>query len=84
MNVSNEKMIKRMEREVEIAKQQLNNHELFLRSIANIKLLCELMLDEQETTQLDSVKRENEVIIQKNDKHDRPSNEHNPSSIFDF
>lgn len=50
--VSKETLIKRMEKEIAEAKMNLGNEGAFLRSIEKVKLLCELLLDEDDGNDL--------------------------------
>jgi len=50
--VSKETLIKRMEKEIAEAKMNLENEGVFLRNIEKVKLLCELLLDEDDGNDL--------------------------------
>lgn len=91
MNISKAKLLQRMEKELVKAKVQMDNRETFLRSIANIQLLCELMLDDESTSSEQSMLLEQQPIVgmelkekTKDIKENDTGFEHNPSSIFDF
>lgn len=90
MNISSKVILKKIESEIQQAKQETVNREAYLRRIANVKVLCELLLDEptDETTST-SVTKPTVEEVERMMKGTQPSkqageSEHNPESIFDF
>lgn len=93
MNVSSKTIIDKMAAEVAQAKHERLNGAEFLRRVAKIKLLCELLLDE--STQEDGVvEKSNQVKVSPEElkqmmgisatETDEGNETHDPKSIFDF
>lgn len=92
MNVSSKVILEKMGSEIERAKRESADREVYLRRIANIKVLCELLLDEStstsETKSTATTKPTVEEVerMMKGSQQSKSSEEveHNPESIFDF
>ncbi|MFD1852233.1 YwdI family protein [Oceanobacillus bengalensis] len=98
MAIANEKIIKKMIHELYQAKESEQSYTKMVRHISNVKLLCELFLEEDQTQVTDSDTISDEEIkamlgasvgtaSSNQDKIKRtyqPEEDANGSSIFDF
>lgn len=90
MNVPSKVVLEKMESEIQQAKRESTDRESYLRRIANVKVLCELLLDEStsETKVISDIKptvEEVEQMMKRPQQTETGGNaEHNPESIFDF
>lgn len=90
MNVSGKAIFEKIEAEILKAKREYDDRELCLRRIANIKLLCELMLDES-TIDVKTSASTRPTLEEIEQMTKRPTSiksdervKHDPESIFDF
>jgi len=90
MNVSSKAILSKMEAEITNAKHNHSNRESLLRNVANIKVLCELLLDESIEV-ADNISRAAPTVEEVEKMMGRTANveaeenvSHNPKSIFDF
>lgn len=90
MNVSGKVILEKMESEIKRAKRESADRESYLRRIANVKVLCELLLDESTSTnQVGSRRKPTAEEVEQMMKGPQSGKsdgevEHNPESIFDF
>lgn len=91
MSVSRKTILNKMEVEMTKAKSETENGESFLRHIANMKLLCELLLDEstegsKSVPQSTTPTAEEVAWMMKGTRDVDQVDEvkHDPKSIFDF
>lgn len=91
MDVSRHTILRRMEAEMTKAKESVDQRESFLRHIAHVQLLCELLLDESPSAAKDVSKTteptaEEIAWMTKGTKPQTETSEvkHDPKSIFDF
>lgn len=86
MAVSNKIILNKMEKEISLAKQKIDDPKLMIKHISHIHLLCEIILDNDEANEvkrlegnvLDNKKRISDTTVEIN------NNITSGDSIFDF
>lgn len=82
--VSKDTLVKHLEKELLEAKRQLNHRENFLRSIAKMKLLCELLLDESEEKDITTDEEKISEMVEKLTEYDDDDLNKHATSLLDF
>lgn len=82
MHISSEKILDKMLHEITHAKQNANDQPALEKQLTKIKLLCELLLDEIETTA--EQQAEIKKMFENKTENDATIEEDDGMSIFDF
>ncbi|MGY0694959.1 DUF5327 family protein [Virgibacillus sp. FSP13] len=95
MAVTTNTVIKKMMKEVQQVNKQQANQQVMMQHVANVKLLCELLLDEEDSSVLTSsdisasemkamMGVSDHPSVRKQSEHEAIDHDANGKSIFDF